>query len=1006
MKKTTIIAGLLVIALNPSVKAQLRITRATATTFPSSSTVEAKNPGASNNVIIGDNGSIAIPAGGNNTFVGNDVGPNNSGSQNTFIGQGTGYYNVTGAANTFLGAWTGSRNTSGGANTFVGNYCGASNNTGSGNTFVGQNSGEKNTSAGGNSFFGKDAGLNSEGVNNTFIGYEAGSKNSTGTRNVALGVGAGPVGTFVLNNTIAIGYDAKVNASNSMILGGTGVNAVKVGIGTVAPTSNLHMESSGGEEILLNSTSNLLQSVVNLRTGSSVQNDLKISLYGTGASTVLLPVGTGVSAAVTNANMGLMTTKSSPMMIGLEPVVQGVNASQNIHFVNNIPDPVNPNTFTAWECMRINQTNGFVGVHTRTALTGTGSGAPQALFHVNLTNPARTINAATQGIRFEGLPVAPHPDVIVIDSNGNLAKRAYPIGLGSGWSLSGNTTGGSEFIGTLSNDDFRFTTNSTQRGKVTADGNWDFGNTNTFTSSLVSGAFGETNIIATSSDVFVTGKNNTVGASSDYSTAHGNGNTINASAASFSSGTANTISGSSGSSAAIGATNSIDGSESAFSAGSQNKIINNSPQSGAMGYLNTVDNAAGSFAIGKNNTIKNNTINQGCVALGMGNLIENSEESVAAGEGNTMKGGHGCFIGGGHNNTTGRYNIAIGNTLTTKGLDVHAYGNFIDNNLPESIVMGFRNNRTMVVSQRGIAIQMDASVSGFPFTYTPTRNLEVNASPAGSGIPSNIAFHNLPKAPTGYPAVLVNPVSGDLFMSNGNYSIVAPEPPTGSLIIGEQGMSKNVSMISNALGLIDQIQPKKYQLDDTKYPTLNLSSDKEIYGIVAQDLEKVLPGLVQDIPVPNSTSSETVKGINYSELVPILIQAVKEQQVQLKDQQNKIEQLMAMVTKEQELKADLRQSIAKISIELSDNDLIVLNQNIPNPSDQYTSIGFNIPASVQSAVIRFVSLEGKVIKSMVIAERGKGVLNVYTSELSQGVYTYSLLVDGKLADTKKMEVNR
>jgi flagellar basal body rod protein FlgG len=47
------------------------------------------------------------------------------------------------------------------------------------------------------------------------------------------------VTTNNLSNATAIGYNAKIAASNSMVLGATGVNQVKVGIGTTTPSTTL-----------------------------------------------------------------------------------------------------------------------------------------------------------------------------------------------------------------------------------------------------------------------------------------------------------------------------------------------------------------------------------------------------------------------------------------------------------------------------------------------------------------------------------------------------------------------------------------------------------------------------------------------------------------------------------------------------------------------------------------------------------------------------------------------
>ena len=48
-----------------------------------------------------------------------------------------------------------------------------------------------------------------------------------------------------MNNASAIGYNAKVSASNSIVLGGTGVDAVNVAIGMSNPPSKLTV--TGGD---------------------------------------------------------------------------------------------------------------------------------------------------------------------------------------------------------------------------------------------------------------------------------------------------------------------------------------------------------------------------------------------------------------------------------------------------------------------------------------------------------------------------------------------------------------------------------------------------------------------------------------------------------------------------------------------------------------------------------------------------------------------------------------
>ena len=94
--------------------------------------------------------------------------------------------------------------------------------------------------------------------------------------------------------------------------------------------------------------------------------------------------------------------------------------------------------------------------------------------------------------------------------------------------------------------------------------------------------------------------------------------------------------------------------------------------------------------------------------------------------------------------------------------------------------------------------------------------------------------------------------------------------------------------------------------------------------------------------------------------------------------------------------------VNKQKIELSNQQGIILNQNDPNPFTESTRITFQIPDEVRDAKIIFTSTTGTIINTAIITERGFGELEVYSSELSKGLYNYTLICDGKIIATKKM----
>lgn len=144
--------------------------------------------------------------------------------------------------NTLVGANSLVANTSGSVNTAIGASALSSNTTGSDNTSVGYNSLYTNISGSFNTASGTYALFNSTGSNNTAYGKNALYTNTTGSNNTALGYGA-DVATGNLTNATAIGYNAIVSASNAMVLGGTGTDAVNVGIGTTAPVNKLYVKN-------------------------------------------------------------------------------------------------------------------------------------------------------------------------------------------------------------------------------------------------------------------------------------------------------------------------------------------------------------------------------------------------------------------------------------------------------------------------------------------------------------------------------------------------------------------------------------------------------------------------------------------------------------------------------------------------------------------------------------------------------------------------------------------
>ncbi len=80
----------------------------------------------------------------------------------------------------------------------------------------------------------------------------------------------------------------------------------------------------------------------------------------------------------------------------------------------------------------------------------------------------------------------------------------------------------------------------------------------------------------------------------------------------------------------------------------------------------------------------------------------------------------------------------------------------------------------------------------------------------------------------------------------------------------------------------------------------------------------------------------------------------------------------------------------------------VLYQNNPNPFSQQTQIKCFIPSNAMVSNIYIYDMQGTQIKEVQINGTGNEAITIQGSELKAGMYMYSLIIDGKVIDTKKM----
>jgi hypothetical protein len=150
---------------------------------------------------------------------------NNTGTGNTAVGDQALGYNTSGTTNTAVGHIALASNSSGTNNVAIGHKALQLNNTGNSNTAMGNFSLEQASTADNNTAIGQYACWATNLGNNTAVGISAGDWYQF-SYSTFLGTEAYTTGTGSFSNCMALGYNARVDASNKVLIGNTSITSI------------------------------------------------------------------------------------------------------------------------------------------------------------------------------------------------------------------------------------------------------------------------------------------------------------------------------------------------------------------------------------------------------------------------------------------------------------------------------------------------------------------------------------------------------------------------------------------------------------------------------------------------------------------------------------------------------------------------------------------------------------------------------------------------------------
>lgn len=209
----------------------------------------------------------------------------------------------------------------------------------------------------------------------------------------------------------------------------------------------------------------------------------------------------------------------------------------------------------------------------------------------------------------------------------------------------------------------------------------------------------------------------------------------------------------------------------------------------------------------------------------------------------------------------------------------------------------------------------------------------------------------------------------------------------GNYLGSDMNIKDNVSTIDSAMAKINRIRGVNYKLKKEVQHPETYPTPAKYMGVIAQEIEAVAPEVVK-------TMHDGTKAVSYEMLVGLLIQAMKEQNAE-------ITQLKTDVNNCCSVKTGINNRTTS-NIEISEAEQNNwLAQNKPNPFSKETVIEYNVVQEGKGSILIF-DMNGKLLKTIPVRIPGKGSVIISGSDLSAGMYYYTLVVNDTEVDTKKM----
>jgi hypothetical protein len=320
-------------------------------------------------------------------------------------------------------------------------------------------------------------------------------------------------------------------------------------------------------------------------------------------------------------------------------------------------------------------------------------------------------------------------------------------------------------------------------------------------------------------------------------------------------------------------------------------------QTEASGEYSTamgVSKASGDFSIAMG------SVNPANVAAGNSTTIASGDYSRAIGSSTTASGYASTAMGtyttasgnystamGFYTTASGNYSTAMGENSTASGTSSFAYSGTASG--IGSIAMGIG---TTAIGKYSASIGNVSTASGDQST---TMGFQTIASDYNSfvigryNLLGSTVTNSATEFNTSSPAFVIgNGYTNAPFVDDGRSDALTVLFDGTTTIAGDLSINSDARLKANIISLGSTLA-KLLQIDGKTYTMKKDENKKQKIGVLAQDIEKVFPELVSE--------SNGVKSVNYQGLVPVLINALKEQDSKMNEQEAKLNKQQAEINR-------------------------------------------------------------------------------------------------------------